>query len=283
MPKRIKQLTKDEVINTALPQHASTYTVIPHSFVITETENQLKQAGFEVERETYRGNDNNQVVSCTMHLKAGDDSDMKMMFAWANSYDKSMRFKCAIGGYLPQSQSVIVSGNMGTWGRKHTGTADTETKDTIAEQISKASSYYDNLVRDKESMKSVILTKTAKAQLAGVLYIEHGLLTGEQLGILKEQIRKPAHNYSGDKDSLWVFYCNIIYTLQRSHPRSWLDQQRIIHWFLTDSYQIFNEPKDNNINLADPGISETINPNQITIDQVIAEENNKESAIDHSL
>jgi hypothetical protein len=106
-------------------------------------------------------------------------------------------------------------------------------------------------------------------------------LTGEQLGILKEQIRKPAYNYSGDKDSLWVFYCNIIYTLQRSHPRSWLDQQRIIHWFLTDSYQIFNEPKDNNINLADPGISEPINPNQITIDQVIAEE--ESNKVDHSL
>jgi hypothetical protein len=240
MPKRIGYLTKEEAINAPLPQHASTYTVIPHGFVVSETEAQLKAAGLEIEREIFRSNDNNQVVSCTLHLKSGDDPDMKMMFAWANSYDKSMRFKCAVGSYLPASNSIIVSGSLGNWGRKHTGTADSETQERIADQISSARRYYDNLVKDKESMKGIILTKTQKAQLAGELFMEHGLLTGEQLGIIKEQVRKPSFIYSGDKDSLWVYYCNIIFSLQRSHPRSWLDQQRIIHWFLTDRYGIDN-------------------------------------------
>jgi hypothetical protein len=266
MPKRIGYLTKEEAINAPLPQHASTYTVIPHGFVISETEAQLKAMDLEIEKEIYRANDNKQVVSCVLHLKSGDDPDMKMMFAWANSYDKSMRFKCSVGSYLPVSNSIIVSGNLGSWGRKHTGTADSETQEQIVEQVSSCRRYYEALVKDKESMKGVNLNKTQKAQLAGELFMEHGLLTGEQLGILKEQVRKPSFIYSGDKDSLWVYYCNIIFALQRSHPRSWLDQQRIIHWFLTDRYGIVNT-------IAEP--AEEVDPNQMTIDQVIEEEEAK--------
>ena len=49
-----------EVAN--LPQHGSSYTVIPHKFVIDETHKLLSQSGFNIIREEYRANMNAQVA-----------------------------------------------------------------------------------------------------------------------------------------------------------------------------------------------------------------------------
>src|ERR1019366_4018691 len=99
MPKRATLTTQDYLINAALPVQTETYTVISHGDVIKKTKEVLAAKGFEIERELYRCNDGAQVAQGVYHLKYGDDPDMGMMFAWSNSYDKTMRFKCSIGGY----------------------------------------------------------------------------------------------------------------------------------------------------------------------------------------
>jgi len=223
MSRRINIVPKSTLINAALPNHASTYTVIPHQFVIDEVNKALTDAGFSIESEEYKASHECQVASGRIHLKGGEDQEMKMMFAWANSYDKSMRFKCATGGYLPTSGSIVLSGNTIT---------------TIKNQIQSAQKYYDILVQDKEAMKNIILTTRTRAEIMGVLYVEHNLLSSEQLNIVCSEIKKPTYKYTANKDSLWILYCHIIFSLQRSHPKSCLDQQRLIHWFLCDMYNI---------------------------------------------
>jgi len=53
----------------------------------------------------------------------------------------------------------MVSGDIGNYARKHTGTALSDATQTIQYQISKAKEHYDNLVADKETFKQIILTK----------------------------------------------------------------------------------------------------------------------------
>lgn len=268
MPKRTGSVTKELLINAPLPQATATYTVIPHDFVISSVEQELKAAGLEIEQELYKATDSAQVASGVLHLKQGEDQEMRMMFAWANSYDKSMRFKCAIGGYLPQSGSILVSGNMGSWGRKHTGSAAQQTLETIKHQIHSADMYYTELINDKAVMKNVLVPERRKAEVLGILYFEHGLLTGEQLGIIKQQHKNPSFSYNADKDSLWTLYCHVIYSLQRSHPKNWLDQQRLIHFFMTDIFDIYNHVQE-----PVPAVQSVpeVDPRQITLDQAIAE------------
>lgn len=268
MPKRTGSVTKELLINAPLPQATATYTVIPHDFVMSSVEQELKAAGLEIEQELYKATDSAQVASGVLHLKQGEDQEMRMMFAWANSYDKSMRFKCAIGGYLPQSGSILVSGNMGSWGRKHTGSAAQQTLETIKHQIHSADMYYTELINDKAAMKDVTVPERRKAEVLGILYFEHGLLTGEQLGIIKQQHKNPSFSYNADKDSLWTLYCHIIYSLQRSHPKNWLDQQRLIHFFMTDIFDIYNH-----VQKSVPAVQSVpkVDPRQITLDQAIAE------------
>lgn len=268
MPKRTGSVTKELLINAPLPQATATYTVIPHDFVISSVEQELKAAGLEIEQELYKATDSAQVASGVIHLKQGEDQEMRMMFAWANSYDKSMRFKCAIGGYLPQSGSILVSGNMGSWGRKHTGSAAQQTLETIKHQIHSADMYYTELINDKAVMKNVLVPERRKAEVLGILYFEHGLLTGEQLGIIKQQHKNPSFSYNADKDSLWTLYCHVIYSLQRSHPKNWLDQQRLIHFFMTDIFDIYNHVQE-----PAPAVQSVpeVDPRQMTLDQAIAE------------
>lgn len=240
MPKRVSIITKDYLKAAPLPTATSSYTVIPHDYIITNVENELKAAGLEIEKELYKATIDANIASGALLLKQGEDQDMRMLFTWANSYDKTMRFKCAIGGYLPEPNSCIIPANMASWDRKHTGNADAEALDTIKHQISNAGTYYNQLVQDKENMKGITLTKTRAGELLGVIFLEHGLLTSEQMNIIKSEYKKPSFKYSAPVDSLWTFYCHIIYSLQKAHPKTWLDQQRLIHFYLCDGFGIDN-------------------------------------------
>jgi hypothetical protein len=242
MSKRSTYVDMEFLETAPLPTHAATYTVIPHKRVNDKVIEELTLKGFEVEKVLYKANAGAQIASGTVLLKQGTDNEMKMMLTWANSYDKSMRFKCTIGGYLPQSESIVVSGNVGTWGRKHTGSADREMEQTIQDQLAAADQYYSSLVQDKAVMKNIMLDPSSKATVLGVIYFQHGLLNSEQTAIIKQEMKKPSFTYNSDKDSLWTLYCHIIFALQKSHPKRWLDQQRLIHFFISDMFSLDKSP-----------------------------------------
>ena len=239
MAKRAVSATKEFLVAAALPTYeGDSYTVIPHEFVIQETINNLKAQGFGIKQELYRCNQNANIAQGIYHLDYSEDPEMGMMFAWSNSYDKSMRFKCAIGGYVFICSNGMVSGDMGTWGRKHTGSADSETTETIQQQIGKAKQYYKQLVYDKETMKEIMISPTVRAQLVGRLYFEEDLLNTEQLTLIKHQMHTPKYDYNADPKSLWALYNHITLSLHKAHPKDWLDHQRLVHWFFTQEYGI---------------------------------------------
>jgi rhodanese-related sulfurtransferase len=177
----------------------------------------------------------------------------------------------------------MVSGDMGVWIRKHMGTADTETKDTIDEQIQNAHQYYAQLLSDKNEMVDKTLDKRKKAQLLGILFAEYGVLTTEQASIVKNFIDRPMKNFT-NPDSLWTFYNAVTIALQQSHPRTWMEDQRVLHYFIDSIYkfpkQVYTAPvvavepvEDVVEEIVTPEASEEIpDPNQINIFDVIEEE-----------
>lgn len=269
MSKRANTTTHEYLIKASLPEATDTYTVISHGAIIDKVREVLASKGLEIQRELYRCNEGAQVAQGIYHLNYGDDPDLGMMFAWSNSYDKSMRFKCSIGGYVHASLATVIGGNMATFGRKHTGTADQEVFDQIEEQINNAEEYFKQLIMDKEIMKNILAPEQLRAEFMGRAYYMNELVTGEQLGIVKTEFRKPSFEYSGITDSLWEMYNAIIFALQKSHPRTWMDQQRMIHYLICKDFNVGNpvlhieESKPENI-IAD-------NPNQLNIIDAIKE------------
>lgn len=231
MPKKIQNTTKATLISVPLPNHAATYTVISHQFVIDYAFQALAAAGFGIVEEEYRCTADGQIAQGVYKLNFNSDPELSMMFAWTNSYNKQVKFKCVIGAYINETGSVMISGNIGNWVRKHTGTADTEVKDTIDQYVSNAHMYYNQLCSDKLSMEAVILNKRRQAQLLGVLFAEYEILTTEQASIIREQMKKPKQVFT-NTDSLWAFYNFVTNALQYSHPKTWMEDQRILHFFI---------------------------------------------------
>jgi hypothetical protein len=232
MPKKIQNTTKAHLISVPLPNHAATYTVISHQFVIDYAYQALAAAGFGIVEEEYRCTSDGQIAQGIYKLNFNNDPELSMMFAWTNSYNKQVKFKCVVGAYINNTGAVMISGEVGSWVRKHTGTADVETKATIDEYIANANMYYNQLVADKAVMENITLNKRKQSQLLGVLFAEYEVLTTEQASSVRDQMKKPFHVFK-NSDSLWAFYNYVTNALQFSHPKTWMEDQRILHYFIS--------------------------------------------------
>jgi hypothetical protein len=195
------------------------------------------------------------------------------MFAWTNSYNKQVRFKCGVGGYINLTGTTMVCGDMGSWARKHTGTADEETIKTIQDQIANAHMYYNQLCADKESMKGITLNKRKQAQLLGILFAEYQILTTEQASIVRQQMDRPSHVYV-DSNSLWAFYNFVTIALQHSHPKTWMEDQRVLHYFIStvNNFQQCSAPAQIVVPVPTDVTANTpvVNPNQVDLEDLIA-------------
>ena len=274
MPKKIAECTKAHLISVPLPNHGATYTVISHQSVMDYVYTELATAGFSVVHEEYRCTADGQIAHGVYKLNYNNDPELSMMFAWTNSYNKQVRFKCGVGGYINLTGTTMVCGDMGSWARKHTGTADEETIKTIQEQIANAHMYYNQLCSDKESMKGITLNKRKQAQLLGILFAEYQILTTEQASIVRQQMDRPSHVYV-DSNSLWAFYNFVTIALQHSHPKTWMEDQRVLHYFIStvNNFQQCSAPAQ--IVAPVPVVVEAevplVDPNQVDLEDLIAQ------------
>ena len=280
MPKKIQQTTKANLISVPLPNHGTTYTVISHQFVIDYAYQALANAGFGIVDEEYRCTADGQIAQGIYKLNFNNDPELSMMFAWTNSYNKQVKFKCVVGAYINNSGSVMISGEVGSWVRKHTGTADTETKATIDDYITNAHMYYNQLCADKAAMEVVSLNKRKQSQLLGVLFAEYEILTTEQASMIRDQMKRPLQVFKST-DSLWAFYNFVTNALQTSHPKTWMEDQRILHYFIGTICD-FSQPVQPVVTqvplvpVVDPLYED---PNQTNILDQIAEIENSEEVV----
>jgi hypothetical protein len=100
--------------------------------------------------------------------------------------------------------------------------------------------YYAQLVADKNLMKDIKMNKRKQAQLLGILFAEYQILTTEQASIVRSQMDKPSHVFE-DSSSLWAFYNYVTIALQSSHPKTWMEDQRVLHYFIS-SVNNFSKP-----------------------------------------
>jgi len=153
--------------------------------------------------------------------------------------------------------------------------ADADTIAMMQTHLTNAQMYYDNLVADKDAMKVVSISSRRQAEILGVLFAEYEILTTEQASIIRQQMDKPSFFYNGGKDTLWSFYNHATVALQQSHPRTWMEDQRMLHWFISNEFnlgQVLVAPITPAVEITVPMI-DPLNaiPNQTNILDQIAE------------
>lgn len=237
--KKPTEVSRAFLESASLPNHADSYTVISHKFVIDNTIKLLTDSGFKITKEVYRANQGANVAQAIFYItrptedfELNNEEDLGMMFAWTNSYDKSIRFQCSIGAYVFVCNNGMVCGEM-NFARKHTGTADLDIISQISNQVKNAEKTFKRILADKNNLKQITLTKKQQAELAGRLYYEEELLEPTQLTVIKSEMEKASFNYNVDQDNAWAFYNHVTHALKKTHPRSWLENSKEFHDFMT--------------------------------------------------
>ena len=239
MEKRAKaagRVSRDVLLDAPLPQATKTYTVISHSFVINTIKQMLDEKGFVVTDEVYSATDEAQIAYGIFRINYGNDPELRMLFAFNNSYNKQLKFSCAVGAYVKTNETSILSKDGSAWIRMHTGTADDEAADTIKEQIENATAYFQQLQDDKNSMVDIKISRREYGELLGRLFVDAKLLGMEQVSLAKKEYEKPSFNYISEPDSLWTAYNHILVALAKSHPRTWMEQQKLVHFHMMTEF-----------------------------------------------
>ena len=238
MPKKIGSVTRQALVNAPLPSATQTYTVISHQFVIDTVTQELNNNGFSIEKELYKCTDGAQVASGLFKLTYGNDPELSLMYAFGNSYDKTMKFKSAVGVYVNQNDTVMIS-KFNDWTRKHTGSADDETVETITTQIAQAAQFFDELKYHKDLMININVNRLEFAAIVGELFFLK-FITIDQVSIILKEYDNPSFTYAHPAESLWTCYNHILVALKRTHPKNWIDNQIAVHLHICNKYRLYD-------------------------------------------
>jgi hypothetical protein len=238
--KRATETTQVFLESQPLPNHGKSYTVVSHKEVIENTKNLLENSGFTIRKELYRANMNAQVAQGIYHIyptqsnadQINNETELGMMFAWTNSYDKSTRFQCAIGAYVMVCSNGMMCGDMMNFKRKHTGSAGHDIVMQLSNQIKNGEKHYTRILDDRDALKSVTLTKRQQSELLGRLFADDEIITPTQVSTIKKEMKKASYDYGCSDDNAWAFYNHVTHSLKVSPPRDWMQDSQDFHDFM---------------------------------------------------
>ena len=116
----------------------------------------------------------------------------------------------------------------------------------------------------------------------GRLFLYDEAITSDQVSNIRAQISNPTYTYDANPDSLWYLYHMIMFTLQKSHPRSWMEQQVKVHEVIENLY-LSNAITQPCIEVkATVTLEEVADPNQITLEfkEAVVIENTVEEVVE---
>jgi len=261
-----KGITRSFLEQVTIPNHGGRYTPISHKSIIDKSLATIVGKGFNVQEELYASSYSGNVAMGKILLDYGTDPDLKMMFVWGNSYDKSTRFKCGIGAYVAKTNTYVFAGHLSNFARKHTGNADQLAVEMIETQLNQANIFYNYLCSSKNLMIQKELTLKQMSETIGVLFIEEEVLNKEQVSQIKDMLCgkvKLFDEYS--ENNLWNFYNIIGIALRTSHPKTWFEDQSRVHAYIMNNIVHTAAP----LNISPQIEQEQVPENQMNIFDII--------------
>lgn len=239
--RKIPTVTEQELASVTIPNHGKRYAAITYTDIINEVKRQAAANNIEIIDTVYRTTEGGKIATGQYFLNYGNDPDIKLMFAWTNSYNKMRRFSCGLGTYVSVCLNGMLTADYSKFSRKHIGsatkgnTAYAEMVEQIEEQFKLASTVFANMVSDKNQMIDRKLDNSEINELLGKLFMEDVVGT-VQMNIIKQQLKAPSFTYSGDKNSLWHFYNHVTLSLKEEHPMTFDEAHHKLHKTIHTSF-----------------------------------------------
>ena len=228
MSKKTFDTTESYLRSVPVPEETDSYKPILHGDLIDLTRQGIREAGFSIEKESYTMAVDGKIASGRYAINNIKDNEMQIQIAWQNSYNKLVTLKWAIGVHVFICGNGCVSGDMGSFKRKHTGDVQELTPKWIAEYISTAGEVFVEMQKVREEMKTIFIDDNTAAEILGKLFFVEDVLHSTQMNIIKNELKKATHDY-GAPDSLWELYNFVTYSLKTIHPSEWMSAHEKVH------------------------------------------------------
>lgn len=231
---KILQENKAEIdlLKVKVPEATDSYTPIPHSLMIQTTLDELNKRKLKVINKSYQVNNKGNGVIGHYGIKS-DDSELGMMIAFRNSYDKSMSAAYVGGAQVWICGNGCISGDMKIV-RKHTGNADEEVLIKLVSCIDYLEENFNKIKADRDLLKNIEINKKVMAELCGRMYIDNEIINSVQLNIIKREIEKPTFKYTEAGNTYWDFYNFVTYSLKTTAPGYYVKKHIDTHNFLME-------------------------------------------------
>lgn len=220
-----------------IPMKTRTYVPISNEQLINLTLESIEASGFQLESEIYTSCRDGNVANGKFKISNVKDKDMQLQIGWQNSYDKSLSLKFGIGTNVFICGNGMVTGDHGTFKKKHMGEIETFTPKTIVEYIKHSSDVFETMCREKEEMKEIEIDSKIRAELIGKLFLEQDFVESTQMNIIKREIAKPTYDYKA-KNSMWELYQFVTYSMKETHPSLYMKNHINAHNFFKEAAMI---------------------------------------------
>ena len=141
--------TKQQLINAPLPESTRTYKRIKNEELIDLTLESIYGAGFTLESERYTMAREGNISNGMYTIRNVADSEMQLQLAWQNSYNRQVSLKFALGIRVFICSNGAVSGDMGSFKRKHTGDVQEFTPKHIIEYVKTAGDVFVEMQKNR--------------------------------------------------------------------------------------------------------------------------------------
>ena len=232
MPKKVGYKTLNDLISAPIPHATKSYTPLSHEDAVDTIKQMLDDYGYEIEESIYRANENATQAYGYFVFRASADPEIKGLYAFQNSYDKTMRFTGAVGVKI-DDEAVVIS-NSTPHMRKHTGAAVTDIKEGVESQISNASIDVSTMITRKNDFSQYAISKIEYGRLVGELLIEDILMPDQATAAARAWPKNPGRNaIKINEITLWEAYKFISKSVQLTTPMNWMKNLTRLYWYLT--------------------------------------------------
>jgi hypothetical protein len=230
-------LTREELFAVEVPMQTRTYKPVSHRNIIETTLEQIDKSGFVVKDEHYISAQNGFIATGYYNLEYFADPEVNIRIAWQNSYNKQVSLKYAIGLNVMVCTNGSFYGDIGGFKKRHTGIVQEFTPAKIADYFQSAEDIFGTLVKHKNRMKEIELSKKVVAQLIGEMYITEALLKETQISIIKKEIIEESFDY-GVKGTAWNIYNAVTHSFKTLHPSEYIERHSKLHTFFADKFDL---------------------------------------------
>lgn len=247
--------TKDVLLKAQVPEQTRTYKPISHQQLIDVTLDAIHYSGFSLDKELYSCAKDGNVANGRFTINNVADDEMQLQIGWQNSYDKTLSLKFAIGTRIFICENGCVSGNYGSFKKKHNGNVQEFSPVAITEYIKTAAEAFRNLQKERESMKQIEISTRTKAEILGRMFVEERIIQSTQLGIIAREIEDPTFNYNAP-NSLWELYQYTTFAMKNIHPSLWMENHIDVHNFFVNESGLLVSNKAKEIELVDSNFTQ---------------------------